>query len=58
MSLKSPKHRKKKYILLVGSQTFGVRSEIALVFNMASPLEQKHSTVMYSSSVGGLLEVR
>lgn len=52
------KTQKKRYILLVGSQTFGVRSEIALVSNMASPLEQKHSTVMHSSSVDGLLEVR
>lgn len=43
--LKSSKH-KKRDILLVGSQTFGVRSEIVLVSNMAS----RHSKTMHSDA--------
>lgn len=36
----------KRDILLVGSQTFGVRSEIVLVSNMAS----RHSKTMHSDA--------
>lgn len=45
MFLKSSKH-KKRDILLVGSQTFRVRSEIVLVSNMAS----RHSKTMHSDA--------